>query len=72
MSKSAQQREAARTEKYLRERATLRFEETRGRFYALSELEGFDNQGLIEQAWEDVVVDEAERIRTRRLSGHDE
>lgn len=67
--------EAARTEQYLRDRATLRFEETKGRFYALSELEGFtgdEQQALVEQAWEDVVVDEADRIRTRRLSGHDE
>jgi hypothetical protein len=65
-------KEAARTEKYLRERATLRFEETRGRFYALSDIEGFGDQALIERIWEEVVVDEADRIRTRRTDGHDE
>jgi hypothetical protein len=71
MSSAEYKQKEAETEAYLRLRARVRFQQTQDRFYALSELEGFFDQGSLEQAWEDVVVDEADRIRTRR-SGHDE
>jgi hypothetical protein len=71
MSSAEYKQKEAETEAYLRLRARVRFQQTQDRFYALSELEGFFDQGSLEQAWEDIVVDEADRIRTRR-SGHDE